>query len=716
MANDCSERICPFGLAHVDTPKGDLDASSGALDGPGVKVVPNSFIYPYGTQEQFPDMVDSDGNVLPNTAHYYMECSNKGVCDRASGACSCITGYEGSACQRASCPSSSAGVCSGHGTCDTLGEWAEEDNGNIYALWDKDSTMICNCDPGYEGPDCSLRSCKHGFDPLYDDDGLAQIRYSNWTFVIYAKASAAFTGNYSIRFYDVYGEDWLTDPIDIAATCADIIEALEAIPNNVIPTNSVRCLKDTTTGYISGGTYDPAGEYGFADTTYDSNVNIGTRFILSFTENAGKLKQPEIEIYLDGNRPTLFTDEPVSTLGIWIYADGFTGEFVDYVPDYCEGVEVTISRGPLKTIGGADYSLYHFLDGMTPEEVKLLKACLGDSDGTDANNVEVYNWDYGVSNPSTGGGGSSGDLTKMSAQNPHLIKLMDTTKSPNSLQCPKATKALRFGEDYNLITSPEETTCHVTPAGFYAAIVYDIHDDDYPDGIFKIFTPAGRDYIATGKSATESTFYVFTTTGTLQMVNGKVKAYTVTEDMGQLEKIPHFHSNIMYITNDSYSDPYVGNVACEDYGELTYDAQGCLSKGDLVLAFNPVVGYPGSSPTNEFMGAVVNPKYLNIYTVSKISREVKPVGFDVGYQREERRFQVKFDTGANGYYIDHDLDDSASVQLASYANLYKFIPPAGVEYAGECSTRGVCDYTSGTCQCFNGYTNDDCSKQDALAQ
>jgi hypothetical protein len=33
-------------------------------------------VYPYGTSEQFPNMVDSAGNVLTNTAHYYMEGSN----------------------------------------------------------------------------------------------------------------------------------------------------------------------------------------------------------------------------------------------------------------------------------------------------------------------------------------------------------------------------------------------------------------------------------------------------------------------------------------------------------------------------------------------------------------------------------------------------------------------------------------------------------------
>jgi hypothetical protein len=56
QAADCSERVYQFGLAHVDTPKGDLDAS-GTLTGPDHIVVENNYVYPYGTTEQFP----SDG-------------------------------------------------------------------------------------------------------------------------------------------------------------------------------------------------------------------------------------------------------------------------------------------------------------------------------------------------------------------------------------------------------------------------------------------------------------------------------------------------------------------------------------------------------------------------------------------------------------------------------------------------------------------------------
>eukprot|EP00981_Chlorochromonas_danica_P009631 scaffold2797_cov129-Ochromonas_danica.AAC.1 len=132
MANDCSERICQFGLAHVDSPKGDLDASSGALSNASEIVVVNDFIYRFGTTELYPATTDIAGNVLTNTAHEYRECSNKGLCDRSTGTCSCFEGYEGSACQRASCPSGPNGVCSGHGTCETISEIAAQDFDNIY--------------------------------------------------------------------------------------------------------------------------------------------------------------------------------------------------------------------------------------------------------------------------------------------------------------------------------------------------------------------------------------------------------------------------------------------------------------------------------------------------------------------------------------------------------------------------------------------------------
>jgi len=70
-APDCSLRTCPSGRAWADVP------------------------------------------TSPTEAHALAECSNRGTCDRNYGVCSCVAGFEGSACQRMKCPKG----CSGHGQC-----------------------------------------------------------------------------------------------------------------------------------------------------------------------------------------------------------------------------------------------------------------------------------------------------------------------------------------------------------------------------------------------------------------------------------------------------------------------------------------------------------------------------------------------------------------------------------------------------------------------
>ncbi|CAM9185119.1 unnamed protein product, partial [Discosporangium mesarthrocarpum] len=130
------------------------------------------------------DEAKTDGS-----AHDYMECSNRGHCDRETATCVCHKGFTGNACQRMECPND----CSGHGKCLSMRQLAllatdpnlvpEPHIYGTYAnstnTWDADSVFGCSCDwLGYQGTgpsytnlsdwtgyDCSRRTCPTGDDP-----------------------------------------------------------------------------------------------------------------------------------------------------------------------------------------------------------------------------------------------------------------------------------------------------------------------------------------------------------------------------------------------------------------------------------------------------------------------------------------------------------------------------------------------------------------------
>ena len=61
-----------------------------------------------------------------------VECSNMGTCDRTTGICECMDGFEGSACSVMSCPGTLGnGVfCNGHGQCLSMAELAASATSN----------------------------------------------------------------------------------------------------------------------------------------------------------------------------------------------------------------------------------------------------------------------------------------------------------------------------------------------------------------------------------------------------------------------------------------------------------------------------------------------------------------------------------------------------------------------------------------------------------
>jgi hypothetical protein len=96
-----------------------------------------------------------------NSAHQNLECSGKGVCNRATGQCRCPAGYTGDACQRRRCVND----CSGHGICQSQQLFYQDgtDGAAGYATkaydlaYDADSEFGCRCDAGFRGADCSNR-------------------------------------------------------------------------------------------------------------------------------------------------------------------------------------------------------------------------------------------------------------------------------------------------------------------------------------------------------------------------------------------------------------------------------------------------------------------------------------------------------------------------------------------------------------------------------
>jgi len=804
QANDCSERVCMHGLAHVDTPKGDLDMS-GSVVRPGAAVVAdNSFQYPYGTTEQFPQMEDTDLRPLSQSAHYYMECSNKGTCDRKTGLCDCFDGYDGVACQRASCPGFPAS-CSGHGVCKSVSQLAQADNGNVYKLWNKDVTMGCECDSGYFGPDCSERKCKVGIDPLYLDDS-STVKYSIFDFATLTTAATANfddghptqgKGYWAIRFFDHSGEDWVTAPIEAGASCEAVMQALYGIPNEVVPVGSLECVKTSNNDEYDAGpsagwndgvdagagsnrynardykiNYEMAIWDAYIDAVDSSasqsgkgllekNSELGnnvmgpklwvpgskeggntfTRAKLSghiyrvkFFGNPGKLREPEIITHLDGKRNSLmsttFSDATSANHVRYavitkVWTDGQQGEDVDYFADHCNGVSVTISTDDkvgnvANQINSA--SKYYRIAPQNAAQVALLKKCLGDSDATSTNNVEIYNWDYG------------------SDDYPHLIKLVRsvTTSTDGGYYA-----ALKFDGTYFNLMNP-----FVPPD----ALLTDTYEVYTTKGTLSRVSERAQAHFgfASNKVITTNTAKLSTAAGNAALWDGDLSCevganngFRLTPSV-YLKTLASETATANLVSNRAVNgdnvELFIKDVVTEwtyDYGlspvqrQATASYKNCLNKTDIITFLT----------TGD---ETFNPRHINLYTIERLVQDKTAwsnahrfapadnvvsapgssavAGGSVINRAEAMSFGtnvITLDLSTNwGTTLGEDgTTDVTDATKVPTMYVYKFVPSTDstYEYVAECSNRGICERDSGLCTCFPGYTADDCHEQSSLA-
>jgi hypothetical protein len=523
-------------------------------------------------------------------------------------------------------------------------------------------------------------------------------------------------------------------------------------------------------GKIDGGTntWDGQNIYVWEDWTSGSPDNSGTctinlynanlpttstRLTLSgdiyrikFFGNPGKLQQPEIVTHLDGKRNSLMstaysnaaetTGEPDTTELVItkVFTDGQQGEDNDYFADHCDGVTVTVQHANIVpdqvlTTGYSGSQLY--ADGNIANaarwtlladatETSLLKKCLGDSDMTSTNNVEIHNWDHG------------------NIDFPHLIKLVRTVTS-------------------------------ITDGGYYVAIYWDSANSEFV--MLNPFTPP---------DALETDVYeVYTTQGTLARVSAKAQAYfgfgqkkVITtntfragEEAGWDGDVScetganSVHASRLAFAGDDDASRDDMNVMFINDIETTVGGtsegmartyiKACVNKTDMVTFLN--YAYPA-----------LNPPKINLYTVDRLVKDKvtrskslrygsgvfslaagSGNGIDTGAEYDGNSDNAAADDRANlgnpyedmhfgtnvmtldlstnwAVELNHNSSHSTPLNAAAFATpyyIYKFIPAVDstYEYVAECSNRGLCDSETGTCECFTGYTNDACDQQDSLS-
>lgn len=108
-----------------------------------------------------------DDKYGPNCAET-CQCSNGGLCDRESGACTCPAGWIGATCQHA-CPVGFYGVgCSE--TCSCMNE----------SPCDPVSGK-CQCSAGYTGSHCETRKCFKTLDGSCSRENVNKTLLNNWS-------------------------------------------------------------------------------------------------------------------------------------------------------------------------------------------------------------------------------------------------------------------------------------------------------------------------------------------------------------------------------------------------------------------------------------------------------------------------------------------------------------------------------------------------------
>jgi len=98
---------------------------------------------------------------------------------------------------------------------------------------------------------------------------------------------------------------------------------------------------------------------------------------------------------------------------------------------------------------------------------------------------------------------------------------------------------------------------------------------------------------------------------------------------------------------------------------------------------------------------------------TKINTAAKNTVHTITVQDVSSYRQYPLDTGKSSFNKDYSQDTKINLPVVLNDFNKKDLLLKKVEFS-ECSKRGLCDYTTGKCSCFSGFSRGNCSLQSAI--